>query len=108
MADIEDGKLSEDQQKTKFIFKRIQSHKHRLYYATNTQVRGSFFDIRVIVGEIVPGDNDENVFREDVSVVFSPQHAKAVSELLKQQITDYEKKYGDIPTIEGSTTLPIS
>jgi len=106
MADIEDGKLSEDQKKKKTRFKRIQSDKHRLYYASNTQVRGSFFDIRIIAGEIVQSDDDEAVFREDVSVVFSPQHAKAVSKLLKQQITDYEKKHGDIPTLEGSMTSP--
>ncbi len=107
MTNIKEEKPSEDQHKKRATFKRVQSDKHRLYYASNTQVKGSFFDIRVIAGEIVPSDNDEAVFREDVSVVFSPQHAKAVLGLLKQQITDYEKKYGDIPTLKNALAINV-
>ena len=104
MSETKDEKVAGNQHKKTTIDKPkpIKSDNFRLDYANNVQVRGTFFDIRVIVGEFLHNDNDEIVFREDITVVFSPQHAKAFSKLLENQISDYEKKYGDIPILKES------
>jgi len=104
MSETKDEKVAENQHGKTTFNKRIKSDNYRLDYATNVQVRGSFFDIRVTVGEFLKNDNDEVVFQEDITVVFSPQHAKAFSKLLEDQITNYEKTYGDIPVVKESMT----
>jgi len=86
----------------KTVIKPIRSSEYKLHYVNNTQIKASFYDIRIISGEVERDENDGLIFREDVGMVFSPQHAKAVLKIFQERIENYENKFGEIPTIENS------
>jgi len=51
-------------------------------------------------GRIVPGSPDVKIFAR---VMSTPQHAKQLYLLLKQNIEQYEKQYGEIKTPQNQT-----
>ena len=54
---------------------------------------------------IIPDDSDPSYARDSVSrVVMSPQHAKALSEILLDQVKKYEAKYGKIKLVDENAT----
>ena len=64
------------------------------FYANNTNVTISAYDFKLIFSQIVEStDNKVNV--EPQAIVFmSPQHAKAIADLLTKQIRTYEERTG--------------
>ena len=63
-------------------------------YANNTQLTVSAYDFKFTFGQIVESTTD-GVLVEPKTVVFmSPQHAKAISELLVNHIKIYEEMSG--------------
>ena len=69
------------------------------YYGNDTQIQTSPWDLRFIFGQIMEVDAEKKraVVMAVAEVRMSPQHAKRVLEVLRQQIEHYEKLFGPIP-----------
>lgn len=68
-------------------------------YANTTQVRVGVFDVQLRFGVNIENedkDSDETTMEEIVRVSISPQHAKAVLQLLAANLKGYEEEFGVI------------
>ncbi len=80
-------------------------------YANSVQSKVSFFDVQLVLGFIEEFRPDHSVLVKNlVTVVMSPQHAKALRDALIQNINAYEEAFGTIqmpalapPTPETAT-----
>jgi ribosomal protein L22 len=78
----------------------IQSDRFVSLYANDTQVQTSPWDVRLVFGQItgMPIAEDQPLEVTQMGEVrMSPQHAKRVADILRQQIELYEKTVGVIP-----------
>jgi len=66
------------------------------FYANSIQTLVSFTDITLLVGQTGYGPDGEHEMWEVARLNLSPQHAKALAELLTKRIADYEKAFGPI------------
>ncbi len=81
------------------------------FYSNNVTTLMTIWDFKLTFGEIKEATQDKLVVWNKASVFMSPQHAKAVSELLAKQIALYEEKFGGIvheskKDEEGSLSIP--
>ena len=64
------------------------------FYANNTNLSVSAYDFKITFGQVIEAD-DKGMLVDPKAIIFlSPQHAKAVSNLLVDQIKAYEKRTG--------------
>ena len=72
------------------------------YYANDTQIQTSPWDLRLIFGQIMEVDPKKGraVIMAMADVRMSPQHAKRMLAVLQGQIEQYEKLFGPIPQPE--------
>jgi hypothetical protein len=77
-------------------------------YANSAQIETGPWDFRITFGEATTS-GDKVIVEQSVAVAMSPQHAKAVSDLLAKNVRDYEKRIGEIkmPSEELAATLPV-
>ncbi len=68
------------------------------FYANNVLLQSSVWDVKLNFGLLVDSDDETVTVQSIASVILSPQHAKAVSEILNTQIAHYEATYGLIPS----------
>lgn len=69
-------------------------------YANFVRTHLTFWDIKLQFGQISPGEKGGARAKEVVRLYMSPMHAKATLELLKRQVAEYEKRFGEIPLPE--------
>lgn len=84
--------------------KRSRADRYDVFYANNTEVGVSPWDMRFKFAQLMGGD-ETNIFLEDqCDVVLSLQHAKALGIIIRQHINSYEAAYGKlaIPTREAT------
>lgn len=69
------------------------------YYANDTQVQTTPWDVRFIFGQITEIEPEQNraVVQQVAEVRMSPQHAKKLVAILQQQLQSYEARIGAIP-----------
>jgi hypothetical protein len=85
-----------------------RSEEFRFVYANSATVSETFWDITLIFGEVIPSPGQNTAVVEDrVGVTMSWEHAKALCEVFKRQVDDYERKFGPLrnpnkPPIEDS------
>jgi hypothetical protein len=81
-------------------------------YANNVQIESTLWDINMIFGEVqeVFPDEPKIVVQDLVSVVMTPEHAKAMCMTLVQHLKTYEQNYGKIrfPPTPGSNPEPTA
>jgi hypothetical protein len=65
-------------------------------YTNSTQMRVSVHDFVLTLGVAEPF-GEENRTRAVARIIMSPQHAKAVTEILQKQLRLYEETFGPIP-----------
>ena len=68
------------------------------YYVNNTSITGTPWDIALMLGRIVDIQDGAPIVEQFAQVYMSPQHAKAVAELLTKQLAHYEATHGVIPS----------
>lgn len=70
--------------------------KKQVYYCNVANIEGSTFDIVMNLG--MKKDRKKNITHDDidVTIIMSPQHAKAFSKALADNIANYEKAFGEI------------
>ncbi len=68
-----------------------QEEKNKHMYANSTGIRLGRFDITLALGHEI-----DNHIHESIVVSMSPQHAKAMNELLSASLQEYEEVFGQI------------
>jgi flagellar protein FlaG len=67
-------------------------------YANNVAVRASNWDFLLDFGKIVSASDKGVTAEAEVGVFLSPPQAKALVTVLTQTVSEYEKRFGAIPT----------
>ena len=86
-----------------------QTDDYRERYANSVQVRVNLWDFFLMFGTIQQTVPDEVTLLNFQGVYLSPQQAKALANLLQQNIAQYEAAFGEIrlePQASGVAPLP--
>lgn len=73
-----------------------QTPDYREGYANSVQVRMSVWDFLLVFGTMHPQAQDEMTIRNFQGVYLSPQQAKALMNILGQNVQQYEQAFGEI------------
>ena len=69
---------------------------YRENYANSVQVRVNVWDFFLVFGTLQQASESEVEVRNFQGVYLSPQQAKALMSILQQNVSQYEKTFGDI------------
>jgi hypothetical protein len=73
-----------------------QTPDYRENYANSVQVRVNLWDFFLMFGVIAPNAADAVTINNFQGVYLSPQQAKALYNVLQQNVTQYEATFGEI------------
>ncbi len=76
---------------------------YRETYANSVQVRVSLWDFFLSFGTIVQSTNEAVAIKNFQGVFLSPQQAKALVNILAQNVTQYESAFGEIKLEPNAT-----
>ena len=76
--------------------KLVQSDDYRESYANSVQVKVSVWDFMLIFGLATSDSPDQLTIRNHQSIFLSPQQAKAMWNILGQNLAQYEQAFGEI------------
>jgi flagellar protein FlaG len=79
-----------------------QSSDYRESYANSVQVRVSVWDFQLVFGLASSESPDQVTIRNHQAIYLSPQQAKALLNVLGQNIAQYEQAFGTL-TLEPQT-----
>jgi len=74
------------------IQQRVKSDQFKALYINSTVMRISFFDVAIVCGRLT----EEGPVEDLVSLVMSPEHAKALLTALTITVKQYEDTFGEI------------
>jgi flagellar protein FlaG len=74
----------------------IQSPEYRENYANSVQVRVNLWDFFLLFGRVNQTSPDNVAIHNFQGIYVSPQQAKAVLNVLQQNVTQYESAFGEI------------
>ena len=84
----------------------IQTPDYRESYANSVQVRVSVWDFQLVFG-LASSESPEQVnIRNHQAIFLSPQQAKALSNLLVQNLAQYEQAFGPLNLKPQSQNFP--
>jgi flagellar protein FlaG len=84
----------------------IQTPDYRESYANSVQVRVSVWDFQLVFG-LASSESPEQVnIRNHQAIFLSPQQAKALSNLLVQNLAQYEQAFGPLNLEPQSQNFP--
>ena len=77
-----------------------QSETTPIYYVNNTQIQTSYWDVGMHLSVTVGVDQESNttLVRPLAHIRMSHQHARVIVDILTQQLEEYEKHHGPIPS----------
>ena len=73
-----------------------QAPEYREIYSNSVQVRVSVWDFQLVFGIVHQDSPDEVNVQNALGVYLSPQQAKALLNVLQQNVTQYEAAFGEI------------
>ncbi|HBY61900.1 MAG TPA: DUF3467 domain-containing protein [Solibacterales bacterium] len=73
-----------------------QSHEYREGYANSVQVRANLWDFFLLFGTLDQTAPDAVTIRNFQGIYLSPQQAKALANVLNQNLQQYEAAFGEI------------
>ncbi|MGI9104097.1 MAG: DUF3467 domain-containing protein [Terriglobales bacterium] len=76
--------------------KLVNASDYREGYANSVQVRVNVWDFFLVFGTLQQQTETEVEVRNFQGVYLSPQQAKALMSILQQNVTQYEKTFGEI------------
>jgi len=82
--------------------RRVRASDYKMIYINSAGGSVSPWDIRITVGNIVDLGSGEGAIEDSVTLVMSPEHAKAMVKTLSSSVEKYEELFGEIKDI-----LPI-
>lgn len=74
----------------------VRSQTFMSIYSNSAQLEVTPWDFRLIFGELKPEANKPPKIEQLVSIIMSPQHAKALVQMLTTYLQEYEKNVGEI------------
>lgn len=74
----------------------IQAPGYREDYANSVQVRVNLWDFFLLFGRVSQTSPDNLAIQNFQGIYLSPQQAKAVLNVLQQNVTQYESAFGEI------------
>ena len=77
-------------------FQLVNTADYRESYANSVQIRISVWDFLLVFGRITQTVPESVTIHNSTGVYMSPQQAKALLNLLQQNITQYEATFGSI------------
>ena len=77
-------------------------------YANSVQIRVSVWDFLLLFGTMTQSGQNRLEVRNFQGVYLSPQQAKALRNVLAQNVEQYEKAFGEIKLDPRSPTGPLS
>ncbi len=84
----------------------VQSPDYRESYANSVQVRVSVWDFQLTFGLASSETPDQVTIRNHQAIFLSPQQAKALLNVLSQNIAQYEQAFGQLNLEPQSHTFP--
>ncbi|MGC9223672.1 MAG: DUF3467 domain-containing protein [Terracidiphilus sp.] len=88
-----------------------QSADYRESYANSVQVRVSVWDFQLVFGLASSESPDQVTIRNHQAIFLSPQQAKALLNVLSQNIAQYEQAFGTLnlePQNQGFPRGPVN
>ncbi len=88
-----------------------QAPEYRDTYANSVQVRVSVWDFHLVFGQASSEAPDQIVIRNHQGVFLSPQQAKALWNVLGQNLAQYEQAFGELnlePQIPNFPQGPVN
>ena len=76
--------------------KLVNTAQYRENYANSVQVRVNVWDFFLVFGTLQQAAENEVEVHNFQGVYLSPQQAKALMSILKQNVDQYEKTFGEI------------
>ena len=76
--------------------KLVNTSDYRESYSNSVQVRVNVWDFFLVFGTLQQQSENEVEVRNFQGVYLSPQQAKALMTILQQNVTNYEKTFGEI------------
>jgi flagellar protein FlaG len=76
--------------------KLVNTAEYRENYANSVQVRVNVWDFFLVFGTLQQPTENEVEVRNFQGIYFSPQQAKALMSILQQNVSQYEKTFGEI------------
>ena len=84
----------------------VQTPEFRETYANSVQVRVSVWDFQLVFGLAASEAPDQVTIRNHTAVFLSPQQAKALSNMLVQNLAQYEHAFGALNLEPQSHAFP--
>jgi hypothetical protein len=75
----------------------VRASDYRTIYANATRIGLSAYDVRLTFGIIVEAEPGKAVNQDQITVIMSPQHAKAVIKIMQDNLPIWEAQYGKMP-----------
>lgn len=88
-------------------FQLSNTNDYREHYANSVQVRVNLWDFFLLFGTINPAATDAVSIQNFQGVYLSPQQAKALANVLQQNVSQYESTFGEIRLEPKSSGGPI-
>lgn len=66
------------------------------YYVNAVNIIVTNWDFRLLLGEVGPVSGGKVGIKPLASIVMSPEHTKALLQVLTKNVADYEKQHGEI------------
>jgi len=82
------------EQQTRILVRK--SSTYREGYANSVQVRASMWDFFLVFGIIAQEAQEEAIITNEQGIFLSPQQAKALWNLLGQNLAQYEETFGSL------------
>ncbi len=76
--------------------KLVNTPEYREHYANSVQVRVNVWDFFLVFGTMQQPAETEVEVRNFEGIYLSPQQAKALTNILQQNLAQYEKTFGEI------------
>lgn len=84
----------------------VQSDDYRETYANSVQVRVSVWDFQLVFGLASSDSPDQVTIRNSQAIFLSPQQAKALWNVLGQNLAQYEQAFGTLNLEPQSQNFP--
>ena len=89
----------------------VQTTDYRESYANSVQVRVSVWDFQLTFGLAASESPDQVTIRNHQAIFLSPQQAKALWNILGQNLAQYEQAFGELnlePQTQGFPRGPVN
>ena len=84
----------------------VQTPDYRESYANSVQVRVSVWDFQLVFGLATSDSPDQITIRNQNAIYISPQQAKALWNMLGQNLAQYEQAFGTLNLEPQSHNFP--